>query len=196
MAPADMKNEMKALGSGVLGMSIVFGVGLLFLVLFIGYIKVVEFLYPLILILSAVSVGLFLFIILPLSIFKSLRPPLSGLTMTLSHIVRAAVWIFSFLTIVQYLGWMAFFIIFMFHMVSPIAIIGLFFKGEWVAGLSIAMGLLFVYGMRFYSLWLAVVEEIRGPEQFIKKSNIIDIKCESEVIQDSPEWRADSAENS
>lgn len=190
-----MKNKLKGLGSGILGIIIFIGVCLLISVLFVGYVKVVGFLFPVILILSVASVGLFLFIILPLSIFRSLRSKLSGLTMALSYIVGASVWIFSFLNIIYYLGWVAFFFMFMFHIVSPIAAIGLFFKGEWAGGLSIVIGIIFTYGMRFYSIWLAIAEAKRMEDQFSKQSDIIDVEAESEVIQDAPELIDSSSVN-
>ena len=160
-----------------------------------GILKVSEFLYPIISVLAGASIGLFLLIILPLSLFKSLHNHLAGLSLILSHIVGASVFMFSFLTIFYYLGWVAFFFMFMFQMVSPIAAIGLFFKGQWGAGFSIILGLIFTYGMRFYGIWLSTQAENRISGGFTQPSDIIDVEGESENIEDEPKEIEDSSEN-
>ena len=64
---------------------------------------------------------------------------------------------------------------FMFQIVSPIAAIGLFFKGQWGAGFSIILGLIFTYGMRFYGIWLLTLVEKRISGEFIQSKDVIDV---------------------
>ena len=143
MAGFNIKDKIKGLGSGILGVLMFLGFLMIPFIFIFGILKVSEFLYPIISVLAGASIGLFLLIILPLSLFKSLHNHLAGLSIIFSHIVGASVFMFSFLTIFYYLGWIAFFFMFMFQIVSPIAAIGLFFKGQWGAGFSIILGLIF-----------------------------------------------------
>ena len=195
MAEFNIKEKIKGFGSGILGIIIFLGMCIIPFILIFGALKVSAFLYPIISVLAGASIGLFLLIILPLSLFKSLHKHLAGLSFILSYIVGASVFMFSFLTIFYYLGWIAFFFMFMFHVVSPIAAIGLFFKGEWGAGFSIVMGLIFTYGMRFYGIWLATQVEKRMSGGFIQSNDVIDVDVESETIEDEPDQLEDSSEN-
>lgn len=136
---------------------------------------------------AGASIAIFLLIILPLSLFKGLQNHLAGISFILSHVVGASVFMFSFLTVFYYLGWVALFFMFMFQIVSPIAAIGLFFKGQWVAGVSIILGLIFTYGMRFYGIWLATLAEKRASDEFIKSHDVIDVESEAKIINAEPE---------
>ncbi|MCK5305815.1 MAG: hypothetical protein KAJ66_01635 [Candidatus Omnitrophica bacterium] len=175
MAGFNIKDKIKGLGSGILGVLMFLGFLMIPFIFIFGILKVSEFLYPIISVLAGASIGLFLLIILPLSLFKSLHNHLAGLSIIFSHIVGASVFMFSFLTIFYYLGWIAFFFMFMFQIVSPIAAIGLFFKGQWGAGFSIILGLIFTYGMRFYGIWLLTLVEKRISGEFIQSKDVIDV---------------------
>ena len=175
MAGFNIKDKIKGLGSGILGVLMLLRFLMIPFIFIFGILKVSEFLYPIISVLAGASIGLFLLIILPLSLFKSLHNHLAGLSIIFSHIVGASVFMFSFLTIFYYLGWIAFFFMFMFQIVSPIAAIGLFFKGQWGAGFSIILGLIFTYGMRFYGIWLLTLVEKRISGEFIQSKDVIDV---------------------
>lgn len=194
MAAFNIKEKIKSFGSGILGIIIFLGFCIIPFIFIFGALKVSEFLYPIISVLAGASIGLFLLIILPLSLFKSLRTHLAGISFILSHVVGASVFMFSFLTIFYYLGWIAFFLMFMFQIVSPIAAIGLFFKGQWVAGFSIILGLIFTYGMRFYGIWLATLAEQRASNEFNKSRDVIDVEGEAKVVESEPEQIEDSSE--
>jgi len=195
MAEFNIKDKIKGLGSGILGVLMFLGFFIIPFIFIFGILKVSEFLYPIISVLAGASIGLFLLIILPLSLFKSLHNHLAGISIVLSHIVGVSVFMFSFLIIFHYLGWIAFFLMFMFQIVSPIAAIGLFFKGQWAAGFSIIFGLIFTYGMRFYGIWLSTQVEKRMSGGFIQSKGVIDIEGGSETIEDEPYRLEDSSEN-
>jgi len=195
MAEFNIKDKIKGLGSGILGILMFLGFLIIPFIFIFGILKVSEFLYPIISVLAGASIGLFLLIILPLSLFKSLHNHLAGLSLILSHIVGASVFMFSFLTIFYYLGWIAFFLMFMFQIVAPIAAIGLFFKGQWAAGFSIILGLIFTYGMRFYGIWLSTQAENRISDGPTQPSDVIDVEGESENTEDEPKEIEDSSEN-
>lgn len=195
MGEFNIKDKIKGFGSGILGILIFLGFCIIPFILIFGILKVSEFLYPIISVLAGASMGLFLLIILPLSLFKSLHKHLAGLSLILSYIVGASVFMFSFLTIFYYLGWIALFFMFMFQLVSPIAAIGLFFKGEWGAGFSIILGLIFTYGMRFYGIWLSEQVERRMSGEFMQSKDVIDVEGESATIEDEPDQLEDSSGN-
>jgi len=195
MGDFDLKGKMKGLGSGILGILMFLGFCIIPFIFIFGILKVSEFLYPIISVLAGASIGLFLLIILPLSLFKGLRNHLAGISIVLSHIVGASVFMFSFLTIFYYLGWIAFFLMFMFQIVSPIAAIGLFFKGQWAAGFSIIVGLIFTYGMRFYGIWLASRVEERMAYQYNRSDDVIDVDGDSEAVVDEPAQIEDQVED-
>ncbi len=187
MAAFNIKEKIKGFGSGILGIIIFLGFCIIPFIFIFGALKVSEFLYPIISVLAGASIAIFLLIILPLSLFKGLQNHLAGISFILSHVVGASVFMFSFLTIFYYLGWVALFFMFMFQIVSPIAAIGLFFKGQWVAGVSIILGLIFTYGMRFYGIWLATLAEKRASDEFIKSRDVIDVESEAKIINAEPE---------
>lgn len=180
MGEFSIKDKIKGLGSGILGILMFLGFLIIPFIFIFGILKVSEFLYPIISVLAGASIGLFLLIILPLSLFKSLHNHLAGLSLILSHVVGASVFMFSFLTIFYYLGWLAFFLMFMFHIVAPVAVIGLFFKGQWAAGFSIILGLIFTYGMRFYGIWLSSLVEKRMSGGFIQSEGVINVEGTSD----------------
>ena len=195
MAALDMKEKVKGFGTGILGILMFLGFMILPFIFIFGILKVSEFLYPIISVLAGASIGLFLLNILPLSLFKSLHNHLAGISVILSHVVGASVFMFSFLTIFYYLGWLAFFLMFMFQIVSPIAAIGLFFKGQWGAGFSIILGLIFTYGMRFYGIWLSTLVEQRISDGFSRSNDVIDVEVEPETVEEEPEKIEDSSES-
>lgn len=187
MAAFNIKEKIKGFGSGILGIIIFLGFCIIPFIFIFGALKVSEFLYPIISVLAGASIAIFLLIILPLSLFKGLQNHLAGISFILSHVVGASVFMFSFLTIFYYLGWIALFFMFMFQIVSPIAAIGLFFKGQWVGGVSIILGLVFTYGMRFYGIWLASLAERRASDDFVRSRDVIDVESEPKIIDTEPE---------
>lgn len=181
-----MKNKIKNFGSGVLGVLMFLGFILVPFIFIFGILKVSEILYPIISVLGGASIGLFFLIILPLSLFKSLQRHLAGLSIILSYVVGVSVFMFSFLTIFYYLGWIAIFFMFVFHLVAPIAAIGLFIKAEWTAGFSLILGIIFTYGMRFYGVWLSTKVEERLSNEYYSTEDVIEINNEdSDDIDDA-----------
>jgi len=121
---------------------------------FYGFTAIIKFLFPLFAALSVISCGIFLCLILPLSLIQHLRPQLSRTALILSLICGISVWMYSFLIIIGYLGWLALFLFFLFYSIVPFAALGLFLSGQVVQGLALCAGLAMTYLMRFYSFWL------------------------------------------
>ena len=173
MIESGLKIRLKSLGIYVLGLGIFALLLMLSFAMFWGVAAVSAFLYPLFSILAGISIFAFILFILPLSLIENMRLRLAVISIILSYICGAAVWMYSFLTLIAFLGWWAIFLVFLFRFLAPLAIIGLFIKGQWAAGLTILIGLLFTYGMRFYGFWL---EQLYNRE-VNKDSNLIDAEA-------------------
>lgn len=166
---------MKKSGGFLLGLAVFAGFFLLAMAMFAGFAAVSAFLYPIIAGLAGLSVILFVFGVLPMSFFKRYRTFLAAASIMLSYVCGIAVWLFSFLTIVFYLGWFALFFLFVFRAVSVIACLGLAFKGRWDVAIGILVGLAVTYGMRFYGMWLASIDARTVREEY-----------DVEIIDDAP----------
>lgn len=178
MNKASLMNGISGIRSTLLGWAIIIGILLLGGSLFLGAAKISAFLYPVFSVLAGLSISAFVALVLPLSLINKFSPFLAPTSMILSMICGATIWMFSFLVIVGYLGWIAIFLLFMFESVAPIAVMILFFKQHWYAGFSIVVGLLITYGMKFYSLWLVWLAE--------KHENKIFSQQEGQVIDVEP----------
>jgi uncharacterized membrane protein YgaE (UPF0421/DUF939 family) len=82
--------------------------------MFWGVAAVSAFLYPSFSILASVSIIVFIVFILPLSLIESLRTRLAIASVMLSYICGAAVWMYSFLTLIGFLGGWQYFLCFYF----------------------------------------------------------------------------------
>ncbi len=164
-------------GRYVLALAALTAAASIFIVLFLGFSEVVKFLYPFTSILAGISAGIFVIVIIPLSLVKNLRLRLAAISLTLSMICGASVWMYSFLVIIGYIGWPAIFLAFLFHFVAPVAIIGLLLKGQWQAGSYLIAGLAITYLIRYYSFWLGSSRRERQ-----NKFEVIDV--EGEVVDD------------
>ena len=83
MAALDIKEKVKGFGTGILGILMFLGFLILPFIFIFGILKVSEFLYPIISVLAGASIAIFLLIILPLSLFKSLHNHLEGISVVL-----------------------------------------------------------------------------------------------------------------
>ena len=154
MIESGLKIWLKSLGIYIMGFGIFALLIMVPFAMFWGVAAVSAFLYPLFSILASVSIIVFIVLILPLSLIESLRTRLAIASVMLSYICGAAVWMYSFLTLIGFFGWLAIFFVFLFRFLAPLVTTGLFIKGQWASGLTVLTGLLFTYGMRFYGFWL------------------------------------------
>jgi hypothetical protein len=141
----------------LLGIAVFAGIMLFAGAMLAGVTVATAFLYPIISWLAGISVLLFLFIVLPLSIFQPLRHVMAVISLILSYICGASVWMFSFLAIILILKWFSLFALMFFQAVSPFACILLLINGQAGAAGGIVLGLVFTYGMRFFGMWLETV---------------------------------------
>ena len=171
-------------GSTFIGFLIFCGLMVIGAILIAGAAAVSAFLYPIFNVISAAAVISFFLIILPLSLINSLRSFLAQLTIVLSYVCGVTLWMYSFLVIFNLLGWWAWLLFVWFQAVAPIAAIGLLLKKQWAAGGSIILTLIIVYGMRFYSLWLAALYErsLTLPESTSWGAKVL------EKYEKLPEW--------
>lgn len=164
-----MSNVMAMLKQGgtvLLGIAVSAGIMLFAGAMLAGMTVATAFLYPIISGLAGTSILLFLSVVLPLSIFQSLRHAMATTSMILSYICGASVWMFSFLTIIATLKWFSLFALMFFQAVAPVACILLLFRGQAGVAGGIVLGLVITYGMRFYGIWIEAVYQKRLEKKF------------------------------
>lgn len=176
MSSTGIIQKIKSLGSSLVGIAFMVGMILIPVILLAGVAVVSSYLYPVVSVLAAIAVTVFCLIVLPLSLFNGLRPILGTTSVILSYITGVSIWMFSFLIIWNFLGFWALLLMFWFHVVAPIAAIGLFFKGDWSNGIGILFFVGVTYGMRLYGLWLISRYSTR---ESISASSVIDIEPSS-----------------
>jgi len=174
MAKNNLIELLKGAGSMLFVITFSLGALLIGVIFFVGIAKVSAILYPLVSAIAGISILAFIFLVLPLSLFQSFRPFLSGASVVISMIWGVSVWMFSFLVICGVLGFWGIAMLFFFQVVTPIAAIGLFFKGQWITGGSLLLSLAIVYGIRMYGLWLANLYDERERDKEIYDTEVIE----------------------
>lgn len=133
------------------------GIILLSLVFFWGVTKAAELLLPLLSIVSAILIIVFVCCVLPLSYFKKLRPYLCRCSFLMSNVLGVATWMLSFIFVLTTLGFWGIFFSFLFQFLAPMALVGAMLKGSWDTVGKLSLWITFTYGMRFYSRWLSTL---------------------------------------
>ena len=151
----NIKETGKNIGWSILGLATIAGVFLLAGIIFLGIAKVTAFIYPIVEALAGLSVVIFFFVVLPLSLIKRFRSAMAATSVTLSMVVGASVWIFSFLSLVYFIGFWTLLLLMWFPSVAFIAAIVLLFNGMWQGAVSIILGIVLTFGMRIFGFWLA-----------------------------------------
>lgn len=163
---------LKQGGTVLLGIAVFAGIMLFAGAMFAGVTVATAFLYPIISWLAGIAVLLFLFVVLPLSIFQPLRHVMAITSLILSYICGASVWMFSFLAIIIILKWFSLFALMFFQAVSPFACILLLINGKAGASGGIVLGLVFTYGMRFFGMWLETVYQEKEKGKYEIKATV------------------------
>ena len=149
-----LKEGIRNIASYIMGLAVLAAMMVLFGTLLFGIAKVSAVLYPVFTTLASIAILVFIFAVLPLSLIKPLRHTMAITSVILSMICSATVWMYSFLMIWYFAGAWALFLLFIFQVVYPIAIIALLIKGAWAGVGSIIVGLLIAFGMKLFGFWL------------------------------------------
>lgn len=147
---------VKGFFSGALGVVIIVGFIILSGLTLVFGIRVVAFIYPILLHISSITLAISIFILLPLAIFKKSRI-ISGWGLIISsYIFGVSLWMYSFL--VTYTYWGVFGLVIALFMlgigVTPIAIVASLFHWDWATIGNIAFGLVITFGARFLAIYL------------------------------------------
>ncbi len=151
-----------------------FVAGLIFILLvFIwGVTKAAGLLLPILSVISAILIVVFLGCVLPLSFVKKLRPGLIRYCILMSNVLGLTSWMMSFFFVMTTLGfWGILFSCFVQYL-ALIAFIGAVLKGSWNIAGKLFLWVTFTYGMRFYGRWLGAL----GSKDH-KKTRIIDLEA-------------------
>ncbi len=148
------------------------GIFLFISIFFWGVTKAIEFISPLLIILSYALIIVFLLGILPATFFKPLRSSLGAYAVLMSQVLGVSTWMMSFLFVIETFGFLGIFLAFLFQFLAPIAIAGALVKSSWVLAAHLSIWILFIYAMRFYSQWLSNPGFRKG-----KQGDIIDVEA-------------------
>ena len=160
---------------GILGFSVLILIMLVGLIVIIGLAKISEKVIPYLIMASEWCLAIFILLILPLSLIMSLRNVLSIISYIFSFVFGISTWSLALISLWFYWGFLSIFLIFFLHAFVPAAMIVLLFKGQFSVILTLLIGLILTYGMRFYSLWLGSLQ-FKNQES---KTDIIDISSSS-----------------
>lgn len=135
--------------------TILIGAGLLAAAGAWGLAKVAEWVVPMTGGLAVLGLGVFVVVVIPLSLVQKWRPRLAGLAQTIASGFGVGVWMVSFLTLWKWLGFFALPAIFLPFLAAPLAILRLAFLLDWNQAAGIAMAAVLAQGMRSYAYWLS-----------------------------------------
>jgi hypothetical protein len=152
-----MKEKIKDLGWSLLGIAFFIGLMLLAVLFIKGGLLLNATLYPWLVLISGITFVISLLILLPLGIFKKTRGVSAIGLLIASYIFGATTWVWSFLLAYVFWGFMGLFIgLFMGGIgVVPIAMLASIFHGEWAVFGQLILLVVFTFGVRFLSLYIA-----------------------------------------
>lgn len=161
-----MKEQLKSAGSVLFGIAISAGLLLLAAFLVIGGIKLSELIYPWLEILFAIAFFVSILLFLPLAFFPKTRGFSALGLLIASYVFGATLWVWAFLLTYRLWGLTALLIgLFMAGVgVVPIAMLATLFHGEWSILGQLILLLLFTFGSRGLSLYLAEKGETQSYE--------------------------------
>lgn len=147
-----MKEKLQSFGFGVLGLAILVGLLLLYLLLIEGAAWLSAAMYPWLVGLNGLAVAATIFLFLPNAIFSSTPRFAGGGLMISSYIFGATLWVWSFL--LTYLAWgglgLAIGLFLAGVGVVPLAMIAMLFKAEWLILGQLALLLILTFGARVW----------------------------------------------
>jgi hypothetical protein len=173
-----MKSIIKFLKNSslsILGFSVVILIMLVGLIVIIGLAKISEKVMPYLMATSEWCLAIFVLLILPLSLIKPLRSILLIISYIFSFVFGISTWSLALISLWFYWGFLSIFLILFLHAFVPATMVVLLFKGRFSVILTLLIGLILTYGMRFYSLWLGRLQ-YKNQES---KIDIIDINSSS-----------------
>lgn len=152
-----MKEKIKDLGWGLLGVAFFIGIILLALLFIKGGLWLSATLYPWLVLISGITFLISILILLPLGIFKKTRGVSAIGLLIASYVFGATTQVWSFLLAYVFWGFMGLFIgLFIGGVgVVPIAMLASIFNGEWAIFGQLVLLVVLTFGVRFLSLYIA-----------------------------------------
>ena len=118
-----------------------------------GMSSLVGLLLPALVILSYLLISIFLVVVLPLTLFKTMRWTLGVYARKMSKLLAVTTWLIGFFMLVKALDLIALLFIFSFKLLVPIALLFAMLKGKWHVAEHLALWMGFTYLMKQYSQW-------------------------------------------
>ena len=151
-----MKENLKAIGSFIIGIAVLIGVAIVAMMLIRGGAWVSEMLYPWIAVLSSFAFVVCIFILLPLAAFKKTRV-FSGTGFYIaSYVFGVSLWVWSLLLTYFLWGGFALFVgLFLAGVgVLPIAMLATAFNGMWTQFGELVLTMVITYATRSFGYYL------------------------------------------
>ena len=168
--------------------SILAGLMLAFIGLFWGTAKIIEFIYPCLIVLGGISLIVFILIVFPCSLITRYRQKMILASLLISNFIGAITWGYSFIILFQKLGWWSILSLTWSQAVNFFAIAVLGIKGEWTVALQILFAAASAYGIKYYAMYLETIQKTQVKENTTKKQNFDYVDAEfissSEIIDE------------
>jgi hypothetical protein len=162
-----MWDKIKGMGGAAIGIGIFVGFLLIIGLILEGGLWLSEQIYPWLALISVITLGVVLVVLIPLSLFKRTRM-LSGNGFTIaSHIFGLTLWTWAFLLTYAIWGGVALMIglFFLGVGVVPIAMLATLFNGLWSPLVQMILLTVLVFGTRLLGRWLLTKATFEGIEE-------------------------------
>ena len=162
------QSTLKAILFNVIGLAIMGAmlVGVVFLLR--GMVWVSDKIYPWLLKISEIVFDVCVLVLLPLCIFRKLRPWCGVGFVYSSYIFGILLWAFSCLFVVDVWGYFALVVGLLLAGVGvvPVALLASVIRGEWSVFGNVLFGIVLAFGIRYFGLWLATPKEEKRKDVF------------------------------
>jgi hypothetical protein len=156
-----MKDTLKSIGSFILGICILVGVGFLAVMFLTGGVWLGERVYPWLIVITAIALFVTILVLLPLSIFRHTRAFAGGGIYIASFVFGLTLWVWSLLTSYTLwgIGGVVVGLLFAGVGIVPIAILANLFHGLWSMVGELLLVTAITFGTRFFGIYLMTKAE-------------------------------------
>jgi hypothetical protein len=160
--------SLKNLGAFILGLAFLVLIGLIVGAILNGLVWLVDKLYPIAVLIAVVATALLVFLLAPSALLKQNRR-WSGIGMYyVSYAWGVSLWMWA--TLALYSLWGTFGLVLGLVLLGvgsvPMACVALLFNGEWSALAQMVLGVILVFALRSFGLWVASKGRPRIQEEY------------------------------
>lgn len=142
-------------------------------VIVFGVERISELLLPRLVTASYVIIGGFILLVYPLSRMPVFRKVLAGPVFLLGSLLASSAWAYALLFVMSALGIWGILCCFLFKVLTPIAVIGALFKGDWSMAGNLSLWIISSYLIKLFSIKLRLEAVTPAP----MRDNVIDVQA-------------------